>query len=347
MKNMRYSTPYSDKITLPHIKKISSIGINTDNLFYDSRELSGEVIIDGEYLTENELDIMSFTHDLPVSILIDDEEVEPEVHISNFKYELIPGVGLEIMFELDMILTDKTQVDIKHEEVLNQRIEELDKQLAENKQNLENLNNSSEIVEAKRGEVIEPDQDAVKFKNQMDKQLTEKKQNLENLINSSEIVEAKRCEVIEPDQDAVEFKNQIDKNLEKIIGDRTAQEVPEVVEETEVKRDEEDKIALLSVLEDEIIEEEAEEIEVLDNLEIVKAEVDKLSTKLQATSSSFDTGFISSNKDRFTTYKIILLEENENIDEVLERKNLSRALICDEYKSDSSKVILKIENDGN
>jgi len=31
---MKYTIPYDDKITLPHIKQLESVEINTDNLNY-------------------------------------------------------------------------------------------------------------------------------------------------------------------------------------------------------------------------------------------------------------------------------------------------------------------------
>ena len=104
---MKYTIPYNDKITLPHIKKIDSIGINADNLNYDKRELSGEVIITGDYQLDNSEDVMEFKHDIPVSFLIDDDTISPEINISNFKYELIAGRGLEVLFDLDVILVEE------------------------------------------------------------------------------------------------------------------------------------------------------------------------------------------------------------------------------------------------
>lgn len=248
---MKYTIPYDDKITLPHIKQIESVEINTDNLNYDKRELTGEVIITGDYLLDNSSDIMEFKHDIPVSFLIDDAECDPQITITNFKYELIPGRGLEVIFDLDVTL------------------KEAEKEVEETP------------IEIPRDDIEEVDSEA--------------------------------------DEDIIAFQEEVDENLDKALNIRS--------------------------------EEEDVPIPVLDETEIVEAEVEiepepeSFSTKLEAMLSSFDTSFVPRDNDKFTTYKILLLEKHETIDELLEARNLSKALICKEYQFDDEKIVLKLEDD--
>lgn len=231
---MKYTIPYDDKITLPHIKNIEKIEINADNLSYDRKEVSGEVIIRGDYTVDNTNDLMEFIHEIPVSLLIDDAEIEPQINICNFKYELIPGKGIEVIFDLDVVL--------EKEEEEEKRVEE----------------------------------------------------DLEDLKN---------------------FQEQIDKNLTEVLNAGEREEIEEIDEvETE-----------------DIIEEFAKE--------------EMLNTKLEGTLSSFDMSFVPRDNDKFTTYKILLIENHESIDQVLEERNLSRALVCKEYDFDEKKIVLKLEND--
>lgn len=239
---MKYTIPYDDKITLPHIKNIEKIEINADKLSYDRKEVSGEVIITGDYTVDNTNDLMEFIHEIPVSLLIDDAEVEPQINISNFKYELIPGKGIEVIFDLDVVLE-------KDEEICDEDIE---------REELEDLKI---------------------FQEQIDKNLTE-------VLNTDEREEGEKLEI-------------------------------EEIEDAEIQ---EDYI-------DEVIAEE------------------KLNTTLESTLSSFDTSFVPRDNDKFTTYKILLIEKNESIDQLLEARNLSRALICKEYDFDEKKIVLKLEND--
>lgn len=231
---MKYTIPYDDKITLPHIKNIEKIEINADNLSYDRKEVSGEVIIRGDYTVDNTNDLMEFIHEIPVSLLIDDAEIEPHINICNFKYELLPGKGIEVIFDLDVVL--------EKEEEEEKRVEE----------------------------------------------------DLEDLKN---------------------FQEQIDKNLTEVLNAGEREEIEEIDEvETE-----------------DIIEEFAKE--------------EMLNTKLEGTLSSFDMSFVPRDNDKFTTYKILLIENHESIDQVLEERNLSRALVCKEYDFDEKKIVLKLEND--
>ncbi len=251
---MKYTIPYDDKITLPHIKKIDSIGINADNLNYDQKELLGEVIISGEYLLDNSKDIMEFSHDIPVSFLIDDETISPHVNISNFKYELIPGRGIEVMFDLDVILSEITE-------------EEKESIARSSKKS----NHDKELI----AENIEEDE-----KDKSDEEEIKK------------------------------FQNKIDNDLDGIINSRN---------------DADDTLELEPIEDNDI-----------DDFEF--------NTNLMPTMESFDTSFVPRDNDKFTTYKILLVEDNENIDELLEARNLPKALICNEYKFDK-KIVLKIENE--
>lgn len=249
---MKYTIPYDDKIILPHIKNIETIGINTDNLYYDQKELTGEVIITGDYSLDNSSDIMEFIHNIPVSFLIDDANIIPQINIANFKYELIAGRGIEVIFDLDVILASD--------------------------ENEEKRDEKEKVIEE---EIIE--------------EVTDEK------------------EVIE-DKDVLEFQEKVDENLDKIIND-----------ERESISDEEELVKEI----DTIIEEEKE---------IIK-------TNVQTTHSTFDTSFVPREHDRYTTYKVLLIEKNESINDVLEARNLAKALICKEYNFSDDKIVLKIEDD--
>lgn len=258
---MKYTIPYDDKIILPHIKEIKSIGISADSLAYDRKELSGEVIITGDYTLDNSSDLMEFKHNIPVSLLIDEAKLEPEINISNFKYEVIPGRGVEVIFDLDVILIE----DVQEEE--------------------ENIIEEEEVV--------------------VDEEICEEITRDDNEVE--ETVEEEELEDIKT------FQEQIDKNLDEVLNSGNREEIEEVVEEK--------------------LEEIVDEIE------------DSFSTKLEATLSTFDTSFVPRDNDKYTTYKILLIEENETIDQVLEARNLSRALICKEYQFDNEKIVLKLEDD--
>ncbi len=253
---MKYTIPYDDKITLPHIKKIDSIGINADNLHYDNKELAGEVIITGDYSLDNSDDIMEFKHDIPVSFLIDDASIIPQINISNFKYELIMGRGLQVMFDLDVILMEESE---------------------------------------KEETIVERDDN-------------------QDLIDE----EVKEMQ---------EFQEKIDANLDKVLNNKETP-VEEIVEEVQTEQD--------NLREEEEVQEEQENQEEFEEV--------KLSTNLESTMTSFDTGFIPRDNDKYTTYKIILLENEQTIDELLEARNLSKAFICKEYQF-NNKIVLKIEDD--
>jgi len=274
---MKYTIPYDDKITLPHIKKIDSIGINADNLYYDSKELVGEVIISGDYLLDNSNDIMEFKHDIPVSFLIDDEKISPQINISNFKYELIPGRGIEVMFDLDVILTE----DMEKEELIIARTKDEDDIVDEN--------------------------------------------------------------------DMKEFQDKIDENLDSALQKRNEKKEKKArkkdVEIIEVRDDIMDSDDDYDQL-DHGLKDEAPFIKAIeDTYDEVFPEDFVFNMNLQPTLTSFDTGFIPRDNDKYTTYKILRLENHETIEELLETRNLSKAYICKEYQFDDLKIVLKMEDE--
>ena len=61
--------------------------------------------------------------------------------------------------------------------------------------------------------------------------------------------------------------------------------------------------------------------------------------------TQFDIGFISNTNDKYTTYKVLLLEEDELIEDILEAKGLSRDLIVDEFDRSDRKIVLKIDDE--
>ncbi len=294
---MKYTIPYDDKITLPHIKNIDSIGINADNLFYDSKELTGEVMISGDYLLDNSQDVMEFRHDIPVTFLIDDDKISPQINISNFKYELLPGRGLQVMFDLDVILTEQVK-----EEVVVER---------------ENEETKADILEKPK----------TKNKKNKTRQKTD-------------------------EDDIKEFQEKIDENLDHVLNNRNKNKE----EEEEITVEEEpEEIITKEKLRPETIEVEPEETqeELSETPQTQELEEEYheefpddfiLTTNMQSMATSFDTGFVPRDNDKFTTYKILLIENNESLDDLLDTRNLSKALICKEYQFDN-KIVLKIEND--
>src|SRR5690554_2902960 len=263
---MKYTIPYDDKITLPHIKKIESVGISADNLLYDRKELSGEVIITGEYSLDNSEDIMEFKHDIPVSLLIDDARIDPQINISNFKYELISGRGIEVIFDLDVILEEEEE---------------------------------NEEETPAQDEVIRDDEEEEEKIRDEDEDVDDEEVSL-NDIENKEI------------NDIKDFQEQIDKNLDEVLNTDSREDIEDVNDE--IKN----------------VEEKVD---------------DTFNTKLEATLSSFDTSFVPRDNDKFTTYKILLVEKDETIDQLLEERNLSKTLICKEYQFDEQKIVLKLEDD--
>ncbi len=290
---MKYTIPYDDKITLPHIKKIESIGINADKLNYDSKELTGQVIITGDYLLDNSQDVMEFTHDIPISFLIDDEAISPQINISNFKHELIQGRGIEVMFDLDVILVEEKDSIVARDDEEEKTVEETEKE------------------------------DLKEFQEKID-------ENLESVLQTRNKKEKKS----EDKEERPLFKTK--ENKKKLEDEEDEQDItPEIVNE-DIDRpkeiEEEDDITpeVIDDVLDEVYEKEEEDV--------------KFNTYLQSTLTSFDTGFIPRD-DKYTTYKILLVEDSETVETVLESRNLSKALICKEYQYDDKKIVLKLEDD--
>ncbi|QVK19039.1 hypothetical protein KHQ81_04855 [Mycoplasmatota bacterium] len=349
---MKYTIPYDDKITLPHIKKIDSIGINADNLYYDARELTGEVIITGDYLLDNSNDVMEFKHDIPVSFLIDDESISPQINISNFKYELIPGRGIEVVFDLDVILTEELEEeeeivprmnneendnqDLLKEQSDEEAIKEFQEKIDENLDTVLQKRNKKKKKQSKKEEpikeeVTEREEDDKEIKLEEDtlvKDVTEDMVKEEEHVNREEDVEEES--VIQEEEPATQADE------ESVIHTEEEDETTIVQEEDPINREED-------VEEAKDVHKEEEEVKQVVQEETPEEEI--FQTNLQATVASFDTGFIPRDNDKYTTYKILLVEKNETIDDLLDSRNLSKSLICKEYQFDDQKIVLKLEDE--
>lgn len=257
---MRYTLPCEDTINLPNIKTLETIGISTDNISYDKKNLAGNIIISGDYLQDNCDDVMEFTHEIPMEFLIDDEKINPEVNIANFIYNLLPGKGVEVKFDLEVILNEEPE----------------------------------EVVEA-------------------------------DIIR---------------DEDYEELQKQVDENLENVLHPETRDDSVIVDNDNYDNNDDGDNHDTnndYDVYENKVDFIEGEDIDYLDD-NIVKMEVKQAKTE-------FNPGFIPKEKDKFTTYKIITLEDGETIDDCLFKRNLSRKLLVKEHEFGSNKIILKIEHE--
>lgn len=246
---MRYTLPCEDTINLPHLKALETIGISADNLTYDKKNLAGDIIISGDYTQDNCEDMMEFTHEIPVEFLIDDEKINPEVNITNFIYDVLPGKGIEVRFDLEIILNEITVGEVERDE----DYEELQKQVEEG---LDNVLNNKEVTPEQR--------DADKNDNQ---------DNHDNPDNND---------------DYDDYNNLVEND------------------------DHDDNYLKMEVKQDKV---------------------------------EFNPGFIPKEKDKYTTYKIITLDEGETVDDCLFRRNLSRKLLVREHEFGSNKIILKIEHE--
>src|SRR5690606_3852208 len=106
---MKYTIPYEDKILLPHIKEILSIDLKTSGIVKENEDLVGKVIVYGEYTLDNSEDIMEFNHEIPISLLVDDTDIEPVISFTNFEYELVKGRSIEIMFDLEVTMETRQE----------------------------------------------------------------------------------------------------------------------------------------------------------------------------------------------------------------------------------------------
>jgi hypothetical protein len=300
---MKYTIPYEDKITLPHIKEVVDLNIKTGDIYQKDEDLLGKVIVYGEYTLDNsEEDIIEFTHEIPVSLLVDDAAIEPVINYSDLVYELVKGRGIEIMFNLDVTL-DNREEDFQ---------EEIDRKL-------------NEVIDSR---------DNIGF----------------NEVNTELNQELNVFDVEEEVEEAVEINEAEAEVLEDVVEDIRDEEEVEVNEEDEEEvRAEaveiEPEVEVEPEVLDELVSEEEVEELVDEEIEEFFEEDDVLSVTPSEDGTQFDIGFISNVNDRYTTYKIIILEDGEMIDDVLAKKELSKELLLEEYDSDGRKYVLKLEDE--
>lgn len=282
---MKYTIPYDAKINLPHIKELIKLELKPSDMAQDGDDLVGKIMVMGEYSLDQSEEIMNFCQEIPVSLLMDDCEVEPEINCQNLQYEVVKGRGLEIMFDLEVQLPSR---DEKFQQEVDEKL--------------------CEVLEENAGD-----------------QFVEINQSLQEALQSEpvedvfmeETIEEAKCDMDEAGEERNSKNEEDDDDLE-IIED------------------------IFGLDEDNAIEIPVEINESGEVIEVIPEENLKVSPSDAV--QSFDVGFIGNQFDKYTTYKIIILDEDEKIDEILTLKNLSPNCIIDEV-CDGRKYVLKIEDE--
>lgn len=101
---MKYTIPYSENISLPQLSEVLKLGVEIHDVSYDKVQLTGTVSVTGEYAVNQSEDVMVFTHEIPVTLIIENEEIDPSIEVTNVQYEVVPNKGIELIFELDVLL---------------------------------------------------------------------------------------------------------------------------------------------------------------------------------------------------------------------------------------------------
>lgn len=346
---MKYTIPYEDTIQLPHIKEILNIDLKTGEITKEQEDLVGKVIVFGEYTLDNSEDVMEFTHEIPISLLVDDTDISPIISFSNFEYELVRGRSVEIMFDLDVALEtreDKFQkeMDDKLDEAIGVKrdddFESINEEL--NDFALEEANDPGETEDEEIAEVIE---------------VLAEETNLEEeyYVDDTEADEDAGLEMM-VDLDITQEENRdhwddngLDNDLDDILGIDT----PDVDDNNDL--DDFDDLDDLDDYDDypyggddnddlfKELEPKIEKAEV--ELEDDSSECHHVKVLPSEKTTQFDVGFISNTHDKFTTYKVLLLDEDEYLEDILEVKGLSKDLIVDEFDRSDRKVVLKIDDE--
>ena len=329
---MKYTIPYEDKINLPHIKELLSIDLKAGKIEKNEDELISKVIVYGEYTLDNSEDVMEFTHEIPISLLVDDTDIEPVISFSNFEYELVKGRSVEIMFDLDVTIESREEqfqkeVDEKLDEVISEKQPDAFASINEELSQQALHEDGEELVDEKEEAVKEVEEDIVSE----DIEVEVRPEDEEEVEMDSLFVQDDEDELL-ADLD-LHLEDDLRVNLEEEVmtDDGLSVDLDNMLDETYIEEDEvgEDGIHDVSLFEEE-------------NEEMIDSPVQ---VRPSDEEDSFDIGFISSAHDKFTTYKVLLLEEEEDLDKILEEKGLSNDLIVDGFDRNSRKVVLKIDDE--
>ena len=329
---MKYTIPYEDKINLPHIKELLSIDLKAGKIEKNEDELISKVIVYGEYTLDNSEDVMEFTHEIPISLLVDDTDIEPVISFSNFEYELVKGRSVEIMFDLDVTIESREEqfqkeVDEKLDEVISEKQPDAFASINEELSQQALHEDGEELVDEKEEAVKEVEEDIVSEVIEVEVRPEDE----EEVEMDSLFVQDDEDELL-ADLD-LHLEDDLRVNLEEEVmtDDGLSVDLDNMLDETYIEEDEvgEDGIHDVSLFEEE-------------NEEMIDSPVQ---VRPSDEEDSFDIGFISSAHDKFTTYKVLLLEEEEDLDKILEEKGLSKDLIVDGFDRNSRKVVLKIDDE--
>lgn len=350
---MKYTIPYEDKINLPHIKELLSIDLKAGKIEKNEDELISKVIVYGEYTLDNSEDVMEFTHEIPISLLVDDTDIEPVISFSNFEYELVKGRSVEIMFDLDVTIESREEqfqkeVDEKLDEVISEKQPDAFASINEELSQQALHEDGEELVDEKEEAVKEVEENIVSEDIEVEvRPEDEEEVEMDSLFvqdDEDELVQNNELhpEENERDQDDedelladldLHLEDDLRVNLEEEVmtDDGLSVDLDNMLDETYIEEDEvgEDGIHDVSLFEEE-------------NEEMIDSPVQ---VRPSDEEDSFDIGFISSAHDKFTTYKVLLLEEEEDLDKILEEKGLSKDLIVDGFDRNSRKVVLKIDDE--
>lgn len=297
---MKYTIPYEDKILLPHIKEILSIDLKTSGIVKENEDLVGKVIVYGEYTLDNSEDIMEFTHEIPISLLVDDTDIEPVISFSNFEYELVKGRSIEIMFDLEVT------IETREEQFQKEVDEKLDEAL-----NVEGKDPFASVNEALQQSFQSDEPTHAEFEQEVNETVGVEKNKVEDAPIDEEEMETKedREMVKEPDDEEV--------GIDYLLN--------------ELDPADENGISVEPLVIDEDVEEKPE----TGLVQVQPCEADE----------QFDIGFISNIHDKYTTYKVILLEGDEDVDILLAEKGLSKDHIVGGFDRETRKIILKLDHE--
>lgn len=349
---MKYTIPYEDKINLPHIKELIALDLRTGDIYKDNEDLLGKVIVFGEYALDNSEDVMEFTHEIPISLLVDDTNIEPVISFSNLEYELVKGRGVEIMFDLDVTLETREDhfqkaVDEKLDEVIgNKRDDEFTK-----------LNSELNVMALDKEEECPPVLEEVQEEEMSEEEMVEETYEEKPLEEMMEVEAPETEESTILEDLLIDVEEEEDKDLMEIaeldtLPDRAEPELIQVQPQPQP----EPQVQPIVEEEEEIVEEMPEE-EAVEPFLYIEPEkepaevpiVEEAPKKATVTTSDvmmqFDIGFISNVVDKYTCYKILFLDEDECVEDVLKMKNLPYDCIDDGFCRNDRKVVLKIEDE--
>ncbi|ERJ13576.1 hypothetical protein [Haloplasma contractile] len=370
---MNYTIPYSDKISLPRINEVLEADIVAEDINYDQTELEGKIIISGEYTVTNDSEVMEFTHEIPISFLIDDPDVNPSVDINNFTYDVIPGKGLEVNFELDVMIAEheepeKVEVELddakdkeEFQENVNSKLNEFLTDRDDEKSVVYDINEEIDPIDEPID--VEEEDDETEYNELVVDERETNEADDQQLESEEEVTEERELDQEQDedhDDDDIEIAmSQIDNeendNLVEEVEKTREKEHEQHVEDNDSIR--EDEVEIVDLEEKEVEEEEeTKEIE-RDDIETVEKIIEhndntdenleedgRINIRPNGAISSSES-YYNSLRESYSTYKVYFLDEGQSIDEFCEEHDVSRALINDEDTEETRKVVIRVDHE--